>query len=453
MLIVYQSLESTGTKDDTAGTVLGGNSFKHRTQSNAGKVYKFGSKRTITYPHPYFDSAKKEILYEDRKIAFADGGESKALSNQFKKKKDKAELLTFLEGVIDTIKKSTMNRAKASTGMFSTRIPDIIVLGEMYGGDIKARTIAGYEVLYGMNPTGDARHRFTVLKNTHSIIDPLDIKIHSYDLTSKDNKNENAICMMMEIMGWLMAFVHTPNAICGDGSRAAKYVKNNVKRSTGGTELDLLIGDTNQPNSEHVKKYMQKNFGTGNKEWVTSIHARKQEVVGFGGHQTFCVSGTNSGFDTHFDIACTHHEAAVIQGGEVVGSDTTDEHWEPVFVFHGLTDKFTRINDKAYAYSDHNGIIVEVLRRKDAMAYKALKRKETIEALKLAQQKQIEEFQQAQLQEQAAIIKNARSGRSEREETRLKKRKRDEFIAGSEDGKDSLAKYAPDSKQMRKNSP
>jgi hypothetical protein len=370
MLVVYQSLESTGTKGDTAGTAFSGNRFKALTQNNAGRMYPMGANKVVTYQHPVFDSSKKKVLYEDRTIQFATGAESKALSNQFKKTQDKKELLEFLEGVIDSIKRSTMNRAKASSGMISTRTPEIIVLGEINGGDLEGENIAGYEVIHGMNPTGDARHRFMVLKNTHSIIEPLDIKIHAYEQGPlKSNKDEDAICMMLELKGWLMAFVHTPNSICGDKKRAPEYIKNNILRATGGTELDLLIGDTNQPSSNAVKSYMHGRFG--GQDWMTSIHEGKQEAVGFGGHQTFSMSGTNSGFDTHFDIACTRHTAAVIQNGEVVGCDPTDENWRPVFVFHGLTDKFTSLQGKAYAYSDHNGIIIEILSRKNRLAYNA----------------------------------------------------------------------------------
>ncbi|ATB39490.1 hypothetical protein CYFUS_004934 [Cystobacter fuscus] len=380
MLIVYQSLESTGTKADTAGTALSGNSFKKRTQANAHKMYPMDANRVVTYPHPVFDRTLGKELEEDRTITFADDTESKALSNRFKNTQDRKEFLTFLAGVIDTIKKSTMNRARARAGV-GVRPPEIIVLGEIHGSDLQGETIAGYEVIHGVDPTGDARHRFTVLKNTYSIIDPLDIKIHHHaPSASGTNKDENAVCMMLELMGWLMAFVHTPNSICGDRDAAANYIKNNILRTTGGSELDLLVGDTNQPSDDFVKSYMKNKFG--GQDWTTSIHEGLQEVVGFGGHRTFSLSGTNSGFDTHFDIACTRHTAAVIQKGQVVGCDPDDKDWNPVFAFHGLTDKFTRLQGKAYAYSDHNGIIIEVLRRKDRLAFNRMKNAPQVQAFK-----------------------------------------------------------------------
>lgn len=386
MLIVYQSLESTGTKADTAGTALSGNSFKKRTQANAHKMYPMDAQRVLTYPHPVFDLTLGKEVEEERTITFADDTESKALSNRFKSTPDRKELLTFLAGVIDTIKKSTMNRARTRVGV-AVRPPEIIVLGEIHGSDLQGETIAGYEVIHGVDPTGDARHRFTVLKNTHSIIDPLDIKIHHHaPSASGSNKDENAVCMMVELMGWLMAFVHTPNSICGDRDAAANYIKNNLLRTTGGSELDLLVGDTNQPSSDFVKSYMQNKFG--GQDWTTSIHEGKQEVVGFGGHRAFSLSGTNSGFDTHFDIACTRHTAAVIKKGQVVGGDPDNENWEPVFVFHGLTDKFTRLQDKAYAYSDHNGIIIEVVRRKDPLAFNRMKSASQVRLLKQERDRQ-----------------------------------------------------------------
>lgn len=372
MIVVYQSLESVGHKETTGHSVLSGNSFKHKAQTNAGRVYDLdNADRKLTFPVPHYDFATKKIVGKDMEVEFATGLESKAFSNTFKSGQDANELLEFLSGVIDTIVKSTMNRTSTNGG-FTSRPPTIIVLGELYGEELKGKTIRGYDVVYGMNPTGDSRHRFTVLKNKHSQIDDFDLKVHRFDTLSDNNKNEKAICMTLTIMGWLMAFVHIPNHICGDAASVVEYLKFNAMRSTGREELDLLIGDTNQKSSGFMPSALKGKLG--GQDWVSSIHGGEQELVGYGGHSTFSISGTNSGFDTHFDIACTHHAVAKIKDNKVVGSDTTDPTYDPAFVFHGLTDKYTQLNGKAYAYSDHNGVIIEVLRRKDVQAYNAHRR-------------------------------------------------------------------------------
>ncbi|RYZ17316.1 MAG: hypothetical protein EOO70_02270, partial [Myxococcaceae bacterium] len=377
MIVVYQSLESVGHKDSTAHSVLSGNSFKHLTQKNAGKVYDLDAdSRKHTYSIPFFDLVQKKHTTQEMEVEFATDVESKAMSKKFKGswRQGGNELEVFLEGVIDTIVKSTLNRTCVQEG-FGSRPPEIIVLGELYGEDLKGKTFKGYQVIDGMNPTGDSRHRFTVLKNEHSRIDRMDLKLHSFDGTSNGNKNEKAVCMTLEVMGWLMAFVHIPNEICKEGARVVEYLKNNAVRSTGSEELDLVIGDTNQQRDGFVQEALGNKLG--GTDWVTSIHEGRQELVGYGGHETFSISGTNSGFDRHFDIACSRHVVVKIKDKKIVGCDPKElenPNYEPVFIFHGLTDKFTQLNGKAYAYSDHNGVIVEVLRRKNPLAYKAFQR-------------------------------------------------------------------------------
>ncbi|WP_163868778.1 hypothetical protein [Myxococcus eversor] len=371
MLIVYQSLESVGNTDNSANSVLSGNSFKHRAQKNANKVYDIDKvSKKVGFHVPVFDPSLNKIVEEEMEVEFANDSSSKSLSMSFKKTKDEDKLFEFLEGVIDTIVKSTMNRTEVDEG--TCRQPDIIVLGELHGKELKGKIFNGYKVVYGMNPTGDSRHRFTVLLNEHTEFNSFDLKIHRYDKTLKSNKDADAICMTLTVMGWLVAFVHTPNNICANKTKVVEYLKNNARRSTGEEELDLLIGDTNQKSSGFVQNTLRGELGGG--DWVSSIHGQQQELVKFGGHDICSISGTNSGFDTHFDIACTRHVAAKIKDNKVVGGDTTDEDYSPAFVFHGLTDKFTQIGEKVYAYSDHNGVIVEILRRKDPFAFKAFRR-------------------------------------------------------------------------------
>ncbi|MBL6986100.1 MAG: hypothetical protein ISR72_03470 [Methylobacter sp.] len=378
MIIVYQSLESVGTKDKTASTVLSGNSFKNRTQSNVENIYSLNSNREFSFQKPVYDLSAKKSIFETQKIQFATSIESKQFSENFKSKQDAIELNNFLLGIIDTIVKSTMNRTYVDDGnsLGFCRPPDIIVLGEVFLTGIDH--IGDYEVIGGMDPTGDARHRFTVLKRKWlNDDDSQNIEVFAYDEESSSNKDENSKCMMMRIMGWLVAFVHTPNKICNKESQVIQYIKKNVDRVLGsknGLGLDLLIGDTNQKSVDNVKDYMG-NYN--NSVWSNSIVNRKQEVVGFGGCHSFSINGTNSGFDQHYDIACSHHVSLKIMDGKVNGLPMSllKEEQEPAFVFHGLTDKFTTLNNKAYAYSDHNGVIVEVLRHKDSFGQMEKRRK------------------------------------------------------------------------------
>ncbi|MBJ6761781.1 hypothetical protein JGU66_13485 [Myxococcaceae bacterium JPH2] len=383
MIIVYQSLESTGKTEDSFGTALMGNSFKHQAQSNAGEIYSLDAKRKLSYQTPVYDTGLKKITYPWSEIEFATGPESKALSERYRglletTGQGKAELKAFLEGVIDTIKKSTMNRTQSRGVLPSTRLPDLIVLGEAFTTDIQkdlgVKSVGGYEIVTGMNPTGDSRHRFVVLRNEHSRSSLGDVEFFPYELTSSENKDELARCVILKVMGWVMAFVHTPNKICNDGPRVLRYLANNARNTTTQEQLDLVMGDTNQKTSDFVPSTLKNQLGGG--DWVTSIIDEKQELVGFGGHNTLSISGTNSNYKTHFDIACSHQVTAVIQDGKALGFDVEDPHVKPVFVFHGLTDKYTTLEGKAYAYSDHNGVIVEVLRWKDEPARREKKRRE-----------------------------------------------------------------------------
>ncbi|MBU8898324.1 hypothetical protein KRR26_22185 [Corallococcus sp. M34] len=392
MIIVYQSLESTGKKEDSFGTALMGNSFKHQTQANAGAVFSLGTDRKRDYKRPVYQRDLKKITYPTSTIQFATQQESKNLSSAYlgllgpegqPTTQSKAELRAFLEGVIDTIKKSTMNRTQSRGDLPSARVPDLIVLGEAFTTDIEedlgVKSVGGYEIVTGMNPTGDSRHRFVVLRNEHSRTSLGDVEFFPYLLTSDDNKDENARCVILKVMGWVMAFVHTPNSICNDGLRVLRYLKNNAREATETEELDLVMGDTNQKKSDFVSATLKNHLGGG--DWVTSVLDEKQELVGFGGHDTFSISGTNSNYTTHFDIACSRQVTAVIKDGKAHAFDEGDPNVEPVFVFHGLTDKHTELKGKAYAYSDHNGVIVEVLRwRKRELALREKKRRAEIVA-------------------------------------------------------------------------
>ena len=165
-----------------------------------------------------------------------------------------------------------------------------------------------------------------------------------------------------------------------------------------------MMGDTNQGTSDTVKRYMNDAYnrrvvaarkkpkptegtvdgGSTTMEvedsWDHSVTSgRKQVIRGF---TSYSVSGTNSQYDKHFDIACTP-EAHVSLGGLTVHATEDDglthefppEDEHPAFFFHGLTDKFVEWEGRFYAYSDHNGVIVEVLRDKPEHAFGIERRK------------------------------------------------------------------------------
>ena len=511
MIIVYQSLESTGNVDDTMGTSLGGNNYKRDVHkpNNIKKMYPNIKNNGITVKIPTFEEIDKNKIdsnkqyiqaldkvysheYKNHQIKFATREESDSLSVGYKNKPDNLTLSNFLYGVIETIKSSTRQRTliSGSDMNHACREPDIIVLGEVYASSMLNQEINGYKVIHGINPTGDSRHRFTVLRRAlMSPKDYDDIEIFPFNDTNPNTyKDENAICMMLRIKGWLAAFVHTPNNLYKDDKETNKkkisnYIKNNVTRvNAKAEEFDLLIGDTNQTSNtlteEAMSKHIAESFALYNfapfevvilinlvgihstqlqsipvnnnsllnndymkisfineeiktikgklaekekelakqieldktafnketesakkidlarkidlaeriketaaklnaklllKTWQSSITNGKQDVVGFG-YQVFQIKGTNSGYTKHFDIACTHQATIKIFNSQVVGNPSEDI--KPVFIFHGLTDKFIpdecrtinnqsiTINKKAYAYSDHNGIIVEVLQGK-----------------------------------------------------------------------------------------
>lgn len=372
MIIVYQSLESTGTTQDTAGTVISGNSFKHQTQANASNsIYKPNNtnKSNFAYTIPTYDAGSGERKRKHEEIRIASAEENKALSSQYKKLKpeeQKKELKEFLEGVINTITTGVMNRTKGTSALASARFPDVIVLGEVSGSDILMTDVCDYKVVSGMNPTGDARHRFVVLQRNLSVINSGDLEILEDSSTSKGNRNEQSHCMMLKIMGWVIACVHIPNEICNDSSRVVEYLKNNVKR-IGNDELDLVMGDTNQQSSGFITAALSGKLGGA--DWTTSIYNGQQELVIHGGDSTVKLSGTNSNFKKHFDVACSHHMSAIVQDEQVVAIDSSAPGFQPIFAFHGLTDKFAKFHDKLNAFSDHNGVVVEVLRRKDASSW------------------------------------------------------------------------------------
>ncbi len=419
MLIVYQSLESVGEKDPTGYTVISGNSFKHRAQHSVDKMYENSSNfsdRSLEIEEPTWDDSQPNpLILKKRKIEFPDENTHIKRHKGYKSEKDLNKRLIildeFLNSVIQNIKLATVHQTAVDFPPTS-RVPDLIVLGEIYGDDllnqygvdrIDNRNIAGYQVLGGIDPTGDARHRFTVLRHMSykhkSDIELCDIEFFPYHGQNHMNKGENAICVMMRLKGWLTAFVHIPNNICKIPQSSINYIRNNVARvkqklhneghDVSDIGLDLLIGDTNQDTNIRVEEYMS---GYDNNNWHTSITDGTQEVVGFGGFNHFKIKGTNSVFNRHFDIACSHHATVKIKNGMVVGGAPPRVDYEPAFIFHGLTDKFFELTShphNAYAYSDHNGIIVEILcdKKEHALYKRKMINQRRINAFKKARPK------------------------------------------------------------------
>jgi hypothetical protein len=385
MLIVYQSLESTGTKDQVPSTFITGNSFKRRVHGSL-------QQGTAFYKSRVWDGDK--IKFETTKLTmpFASPEQSEELSRAIKKldsdgqnKMAIAILTKIVERIVDNA--SACTRPASHIAPF-VRCPDVIVLGEMYAKSLDGQVLypfsehkgeLKYVVLGGIDPTGDARHRFTVLIRTgfdgkrpdpryDDHVEPL-LSV----VSDKSNKDEDSKCMLMKVRGWLIAFVHTPNNICNDPERAAEYLHNNAQRFGKGSTLDLVMGDTNQSTSDTVKRYMNGVYNQSTKmeieSWDHSVMPNKKQVIR--GYTNYEVSGTNSQYDKHFDIACTqeaHVSLVGLTAHATKDDDLThefppaDQH--PAFVFHGLTDKFVELDGTFYAYSDHNGVIVEVLRDK-----------------------------------------------------------------------------------------
>jgi hypothetical protein len=455
MLIVYQSMESTRNFFDTGTTVITGNSFKRKVQKNLLQNPEM-MKNVEKIKDRVWDEMSKTTQFITRlgpdKIATEQ--EHDDLFKSFKKMDEEEAfnaLKWFLAEVIDGIAVNTSlcTKGKGSVNP-AVRLPD--VLGEIYGSNLMGLVIGEYVVTGGMNPTKNAQHRFTVLMRTgmdgktSSLEYEEDVKVFYFSQTDTKLKDTLAKCMMIRVRGWLIAFVHVPNKICNVEEDVAAYLDNNAK-SVGGDEakLDLVMGDTNQKSSAALQQYMNDAYNrrilkarkkTTEKEvpkWGTSISGKTQIVRGYTNYE---VSGTNSNYKTHFDIACTNCDHVKIGSGlklkdqdedeikfEMVGfgkeedkivkeeieeieeieiekedkedqggrSDTVDESEGPVFVFHGLTDKFISKDGLKYAYSDHNGVIVEILRDKTLHAHdkKSRTRKNIIEEWKTVKRQKL----------------------------------------------------------------
>lgn len=369
MLVVYQSMESTGTKAKGWQTVFTGNSFKQKVHSHLHEV-----------PKLLADISQKKVrrygedTYTTAGSALATAQQSTALSVDLKNSGDVPKQL--LEKIIERIVDNAAACTAPGTERKYVRRPDVIVLGEcavQAGVDIN-----GYVVLSSIDPTGDARHRFTLMVQSGPPGMPSQRYAGQIQATSAIDsdskaKNENAVCMMAKLRGWLFAFVHTPNEICSSPDRAAKYLLNNVGRCGAGAELDVVIGDTNQSSNSTVQNYMNNSFNAlsgGNDVWHTSLTNANKQVVR--GDTNYVVSGTNSTYSTHFDIACTRQVHFKLNRVHVRAESDMDEltytasgsQADPVFMLHGLTDKFIEWEGLRYAYSDHNGVILEILRDK-----------------------------------------------------------------------------------------
>lgn len=405
MLIVYQSLESTGTKDDESSTFMAGNSFKHRVHDALPEETSF------TKTREWHDN---KIIYAtaEREQQFATSGQSRALSKQIKNLDDldrdeKAiEILSkIVASIVDNASQCTSQQGALAPFV---RHPDIIVLGEVYATDLCGKVLSKYVVVGGIDPTRDARHRFMVLVRTGVDGKTADLnckeamEVLPYDDSpNAENKNEHSKCMLIKVRGWLIAFVHTPNKICQKANLAAQYLHNNAQRCGEGSELDLVMGDTNQPSRHFVKRYMNNDYNrisgaartTGNEtddddseekmsndpiapaHWDDSIMERDKQVIR--GNTNYPVLGTNSNYTEHFDIACTPRAHVQLSGlisfreqEDKLAHELRGE--DPDFLFHGLTDKFIEIDQLLYAYSDHNGVIVEILRDKPVKKRKVI---------------------------------------------------------------------------------
>ncbi len=406
MLIVYQSLESTKTTMDLVSTFISGNANKKLVHDSVQEGTSLEKSRVWDGGEIKFETARLSVPIANKNqcvalwnaVAKLEEGERETMALEM--------LARIVERIVDNA--SSCTRPQGNVAPY-VRCPDVIVLGEIYASSLVGQVLEPfaahgsalkYVVVGGINPTGAAFHRFTVLVRTgfdgrtpdpryHGQVEPLlDVE------KAKTNKDEDSKCMVIKVRGWLIAFVHTPNNIANSPERAAEYLHNNAQRFGEGSRLDLVMGDTNQSTSDTVKRYMNDaynrrrlraprkleqtggNVGEGvgeeptpGESWEHSVMPNRKQVIR--GYTNYEVQGTNSGYAKHFDIACTPQAHVSLSGLTVHATEdddltfkypTEEEGW--AFFFHGLTDKFVEWKGRFYAYTDHNGVIVEILRDK-----------------------------------------------------------------------------------------
>lgn len=147
--------------------------------------------------------------------------------------------------------------------------------------------------------------------------------------------------------GWVAAvcngvrvvFVHVPNSLAADSAKAQTFyqdIKNTVLTSTGGGIIDLVVGDTNQPNA----LFSPINISAGLDGKFSDGHPSKNNISPV---DTYDVKfkGTNSVDTKKFDVAI--YNTATVEKIDV-----------------RYFSQLSHVAKSAAAYTDHMGVLVRV---------------------------------------------------------------------------------------------
>lgn len=138
-----------------------------------------------------------------------------------------------------------------------------------------------------------------------------------------------------------MVFVHVPNSLAADKSKAVafyKSIKNKVLNNIagGGGVIDLIMGDTNQPHAF----FSPENISAGMDGQFRDAHSANAPIIPA---DTYAVSfkGTNSVDNKKFDVAI--YNTATVNKVDV-----------------RYISQLSSMGGLAAAYTDHMGVMVKV---------------------------------------------------------------------------------------------
>jgi hypothetical protein len=147
--------------------------------------------------------------------------------------------------------------------------------------------------------------------------------------------------------GWVAAlcngvrvvFVHVPNSLATDSTKAQTFyqeIKNTVLTSTGGGIIDVVMGDTNQPNA----LFSPTNISAGLDGKFSDGHSSKNNISPVDTHDVK-FKGTNSVDTKKFDVAI--YNTATVEKPDV-----------------RYFSQLSHVAKSAAAYTDHMGVLVRV---------------------------------------------------------------------------------------------
>lgn len=166
-------------------------------------------------------------------------------------------------------------------------MPDILVLGEMDSSHSDFKTISSdKDVKYEHVKTERANQSFTAI-----------IPVQNNMWISRICHDEGYV--IYNVFKFGVAFVHVPNNIAKDETKVANFYSNiyNKVVQEGGT-LDLVIGDTNQTNSDFTVGVLSSLYPKD--KYVNAAPSGNIELVD---NYKNSVSGTNSTGSKMYDVA------------------------------------------------------------------------------------------------------------------------------------------------------